>query len=145
VDIRKIILTRVSLIYFALLIFSLAVVVKLVSVQKIKNDRWEKIQENLSANTIVESPQRGNICAEDGSLLATSVPGYYLRMDMASEGVRKVFKKESDSLAYYLSAFFRNYPKSEYKRRLNEAYKTANRGFMLTPRKIDYTELQQLK
>lgn len=144
-DIRKIILTRVSLIYFALLIFSFAVVVKLVSVQKIKNDRWEKIQENLSANTIVESPQRGNICAEDGSLLATSVPGYYLRMDMASEGVRKVFKKESDSLAYYLSAFFRNHPKSEYKRRLNEAYKTANRGFMLTPRKIDYTELQQLK
>lgn len=144
-DIRKIILTRVSLIYFALLIFSFAVVVKLVSVQKIKNDRWEKIQENLSANTIVESPQRGNICAEDGSLLATSVPGYYLRMDMASEGVRKVFKKESDSLAYYLSTFFRNYPKSEYKRRLNEAYKTANRGFMLTPRKIDYTELQQLK
>lgn len=144
-DIRKIILTRVSLIYFALLIFSFAVVVKLVSVQKIKNDRWEKIQENLSANTIVESPQRGNICAEDGSLLATSVPGYYLRMDMASEGVRKVFKKESDSLAYYLSTFFRNHPKSEYKRRLNEAYKTANRGFMLTPRKIDYTELQQLK
>ena len=144
-EIRRIILTRISLIYLALLLFTLAVVVKMVSVQKIKNDRWEKIQENLSANTITINPQRGNICAEDGSLLATSVPGYFVRMDMASEGVQKHFAKEVDSLAWYMSRLFKNFPKSEYKRRLVAAYKERNRSYMLTPRKIDYPELQQLK
>jgi cell division protein FtsI (penicillin-binding protein 3) len=117
----------------------------MVSVQKIKNDRWEEIQKNLSENTIIVNPDRGNICADDGSVLATSVPGYYVRIDMASEGVRKVFKQESDSLAYYLSRFFGNASPAEINRRLNEAYKNKNRGFMLTPRKIDYTELQQIK
>jgi len=145
VEIRRVILTRVTLIYLILLVFAIVVIVKMVSVQKIKNDRWEKIQENLSENTIIVNPDRGNICADDGSVLATSVPGYFVRIDMASEGVRKVYAKESDSLAYYLSRFFGNASHAEHNRRLNEAYKSKNRGFMLTPRKIDYTELQQLK
>jgi cell division protein FtsI (penicillin-binding protein 3) len=121
------------------------VIVKMVSVQKIKNDRWEEIQDNLSENTIIVNPDRGNICADDGSVLATSVPGYFVRIDMASEGVRKVYNHESDSLAYYLSRFFGNASHAEMNRRLNEAYKNKNRGYMLTPRKIDYTELQQIK
>jgi len=145
VEIRRVILTRITLIYLILLVFAIVVIVKMVSVQKIKNDRWEKIQENLSENTIIVNPDRGNICADDGSVLATSVPGYFVRIDMASEGVRKVYAKESDSLAYYLSRFFGNASHAEHNRRLNEAYKSKNRGFMLTPRKIDYTELQQLK
>lgn len=144
-EIRRVILTRVTLIYLILLVFAVVVIVKMVSVQKIKNDRWEKIQQNLSENTIIVNPDRGNICADDGSVLATSVPGYFVRMDLASEGVRKVYSEESDSLAYYLSRFFGNASHAEYNRRLNEAYKSKNRGFMLTPRKIDYTELQQIK
>ncbi len=144
-EIRRVILTRVTLIYLILLVFAVVVIVKMVSVQKIKNDRWEKIQQNLSENTIIVNPDRGNICADDGSVLATSVPGYFVRIDLASEGVRKVYSKESDSLAYYLSRFFGNASHAEYNRRLNEAYKSKNRGFMLTPRKIDYTELQQIK
>ncbi len=144
-EIRKVILTRITFIYFILLVFAVVVIVKMVSVQKIKNDRWEKIQQNLSDNTIIVNPDRGNICADDGSVLATSVPGYYIRIDLASEGVRKVYNSESDSLAYYLSRFFGNASHGEYNRRLNDAYKRRNRGFMLTPRKIDYTELQVIK
>jgi len=145
VEIRRVILTRITLIYFTLLVFAIVVIAKMVSVQKIKNDRWEEIQKNLSENTIIVNSDRGNICADDGSVLATSVPGYFVRIDMASEGVRKVYNEESDSLAYYLSRFFGNASHSEMNRRLNEAYKSKNRGYMLTPRKIDYTELQQIK
>ncbi len=143
--IRSAIITRIALIYFVLLLFAVVVIFKLISVQQIKNDRWAKIEENLNENTIIVEPDRGNICADDGSVLATSVPGYYIRMDLKAEGVQKVFNKESDSLAYCLSAFFKNASKWEYKRRLNEEYKKGNRGFMLTPRKIDYTELQEVK
>lgn len=143
--IRSAIITRVAFIYFLLFLFAVVVLFKMVSVQKIKNDRWEQIEENLSANTIIVDPARGNICGDDGSVLATSVPGYYVRIDLASEGVKKVYNNESDSLAYCLSSYFRNASKAEYNRKLNEAYKNRNRGFMLTPRKVDYTELQQIK
>jgi len=118
---------------------------KMVSVQQIKNDRWEQIAKNLKENTISIAPNRGNICADDGSVLATSVPGYYIRIDLAAEGVRRVYETESDSLAYYLSSFFGNASKTNYKQRLDAAYKKGNRGFMLTPRKIDYQELQRIK
>jgi cell division protein FtsI (penicillin-binding protein 3) len=145
VDLRKAIVSRIAIIYFFLLIFGLVVILKMVSVQQIKNERWEQIAKNLEENTVIVKPNRGNICAEDGSVLATSVPGYYVRMDLAAEGDKRDYKNEADSLAYYLSTFFKNAPKSEYLSKLNAAYKKGNRGFMLTPRKIDYQELQQIK
>ncbi len=144
-DIRKSIVSRIAIIYFILLIFGLVVIIKIISVQKIKNERWEEIAGNLEKNTVRIKPERGNICAEDGSVLATSVPGYYVRIDLAAEGVKRVYSNESDSLAYYLSAFFRDAPKSEYNRRLNAAYRKGDRGFMLTSRKVDYHELQKIK
>ena len=143
--IRKTILTRFALVYFLLLAFVLVVIAKLVSVQQIKNDRWQQIEENLTKNTVVVAPTRGNICADDGSVLATSVPGYFVRMDLAAEGVKKVFKNDSDSLAWYLSNFFKDASKADYRSRLNAAYNAGNRGFLITSRKIDYMELQQLK
>ena len=143
--IRSSIISRFAIVYFALLIFGVVVVFKIFSVQQIKNDKWKKIADNLKNNTVIVEPNRGNICADDGSVLATSVPGYYIRIDLAAEGVKQVFSNESDSLAYYLSHFFKDASQSEYRRRLNAAYRKGDRGYMLTPRKIDYTELQQVK
>jgi len=145
VKIRRTIITRIAIVYAVLFLFGAVAVGKMFSVQQIKNDRWAKIEANLSKNTILVEPNRGNICADDGSVLATSVPGYYVRIDLASEGVKRVFYNESDSLAYYLSHFFNDKSKAQYLRKLNAAYKNKNRGFLLTPRKIDYTELQKIK
>ncbi len=117
----------------------------MISVQQIKNERWEQIAKNLKENTVIIQPNRGNICAEDGSVLATSMPGYYVRIDLAAEGVRQVFNEKKDSLAYCLSAFFKNASKNQYSRWLSAAYRNGNRGFMLTPRKVDYQELQKIK
>lgn len=143
--IRRTIISRISIIYLFLLVFGVVVFFKLLSIQQIKNDRWQQIARNLKSNTVVVEPNRGNICADDGRVLATSVPGYYVRMDMAAEGVKKVFKKEVDSLAWHLSSYFRDASRQEYSRRLNSAFRAGNRGFMITPRKVDYTELQRIK
>lgn len=143
--IRRTIISRVAIVYFVLLLFGAVVVIKMVSVQQIKNERWQKIEANLTKNTIIVAPNRGNICADDGSVLATSVPGYFVRIDLASQGVKKVYAKESDSLAFHLSAMFKNASRAQYNRKLNSAYKKGNRGLMLTPRKVDYLELQRIK
>jgi cell division protein FtsI (penicillin-binding protein 3) len=145
VEIRKSIVSRIAIIYFFLLIFGVVVIFKMISVQQIKNEKWEQIAKNLKENTVLVEPNRGNICADDGSVLATSVPGYFVRIDLAAEGVKRVYSAESDSLAWYLSSFFKDASRQEYNRRLNAAYKNGNRGFMLTPRKVDYQELQQIK
>jgi len=145
VDIRKSIVSRIAIIYFFLLLFGLVVIFKMVSVQQIKNERWEQIARNLKEHTVKVDPIRGNICADDGSMLSTSVPGYFVRIDLAAEGVKRVYSKESDSLAWHLSHFFKNASREEYNQRLNAAYRNGNRGFMLTPRKVDYQELQQIK
>ena len=144
-EIRKSIETRIAVIYFLLLLFSVVAIANMVSVQQIKNVRWEQIAKNLKENTISISPNRGNICADDGSVLATSVPGYYVRIDLAAEGVKRVYANESDSLAFYLASFFKNGTRAWHKQKLDAAYKSGNRGFMLTPRKVDYQELQQIK
>ncbi len=144
-DIRKSIVSRIAILYFFLLMFGIVVIMKLISVQQIKTERWVQIAKNLKENTIIVEPNRGNICAEDGSVLATSMPGYYVRIDLAAEGVKRVYAAESDSLAYHLSAFFKDASRSQYNQRLNAAYRNGNRGFMLTPRKVDYLELQQIK
>ena len=143
--IRKTIVSRIAIVYFVLLLFGAVVVFKMISVQQIKNEKWQKIEANLSKNTIIVEPNRGNICADDGSVLATSVPGYYVRIDLAAEGVKRVYSNESDSLAFHLSAMFKDASKAQYNQRLNAAYRNKNRGFMLTPRKVDYTELQKIK
>lgn len=144
-NIRNIIISRLAVIYFLMLVMSIVVTFKIISVQNLKTDRWEKIANNLKNNTVVIEPNRGNICASDGNVIATSMPGYFVRIDLGAEGVKKVFAEERDSLAYYLSHFFRDKPAAEYKRRLNDAYRKGNRSFMLTPRKIDFNELQEVK
>ena len=50
--IRKTILTRFALVYFVLLLFTLIVSGKLFSVQRIKNDRWQQIEEYLSTSNV---------------------------------------------------------------------------------------------
>ncbi len=144
-NLRNIIITRLAIIYFLMMLVALLVILKLLAVQNIKTSRWEEIADNLTNNTVSLEPNRGNICADDGNVLATSVPGYYVRIDLAAPGVRKVFSAKSDSLALMLSSFFKNMPAREYRRRLNAAYARGERGFMLTPRKIDYNELQVVK
>jgi len=144
-NIRNTIIARLAIIYFLMLIFGIMVVLNLIAVQNLKTDKWENIAKNLKNNTVVIEPNRGNICARDGNVLATSVPGYFIRMDMAAQGVKRVYQQDSDSLAIRLAAFFKDKPASEYKRLMDAAYRRGDRGHMLTPRKIDYNELQEIK
>lgn len=143
--IRAIILNRYGLISVIILAFAVVVMYRIFTLQTINNQRWKQIEKNLNNLKILEQPIRGNICAEDGSILATSVPAYYVRIDLAAPGVKKVFDSQCDSLAFYLSRFFKDKSVSEYSRRLRKEYRRGNRGLLITPRKVDYSELQEIK
>ncbi len=142
-EIRKAILTRFSLIYGIILVFSLVIILKVFIVQH--TSEWGEKGERMEVKEVPISGRRGDICAEDGSPLATSVPYYELRMDMGSPGLSKVFNHEVDSLALCLSHFFRDRSAKSYASSLRRAYHSKQRYWMITPHKVSYLDLQQIK
>ena len=69
---RKELVVRLSMVYIAVVAFALVIVVKVVYLQVAEHDKW--INANtISQKDIVIEPDRGDICASDGRILATSV------------------------------------------------------------------------
>ena len=63
------------------------------------------------------APNRGNIYADDGRILASSVPYYSLRLDCKAIP-DTLFRKKVDSLSMMLSRFFKDAPTVEYRKKL---------------------------
>ena len=143
-DIKRDILWRIYLTYFSVLIFAILIIVKLVLIQIYEGDELMLKAEKYEMKYFSIDATRGNICADDGSLLATSIPIFEIRMDVASPLISDdIFNKNIDSLALCLSKLFKDKSKSEYKRYLRKARKK-NR-YLLLKRVATYSELKKLK
>lgn len=71
-----------------------------------EGDRWRKEADKRYIQNREVPGERGNILADDGSLLATSIPYFECRMDFAADGLKdEEFVKGLDSLAFYLSNY----------------------------------------
>ncbi|MGQ1910927.1 penicillin-binding protein [Marinifilum sp. RC60d5] len=130
------------------MLFAVLVIGKVVYLQLFEGDKWRAKAEKVSKRDVIAYANRGDICAEDGRLLASSLPYYQLRMDFRASGLSdKVFRSKVDSLAMCLSHFFKDRSVSAYKRKLmNAKYKTEkNRYVLINRRKVNYNELKVLK
>lgn len=128
-NIKKSIVLRARIAFLAVLVFSLAVVYRLVKVQVVDGEKWRKMaQENVMQYKVVKAT-RGNIYSDNGSLLATSLPFYKIALDPA-EIDDKVFKEGLDSLCLLLSNYFKDRSPKEYERRIRDA-KAENRRYMM--------------
>ncbi|HLW06979.1 MAG TPA: hypothetical protein VKY45_05395, partial [Marinilabiliaceae bacterium] len=109
---EKNIMNKLYLIAGCMFIFSIAISVKLMNLQFVEGDRYRELAEKSTVHNFSIPANRGNIYADDGSLLATSVPKYDIRFDAVtvsdadfkenllplSEGLSKMFGK---SVAHY--------------------------------------------
>ena len=102
--------------------------------------------DSLSTRFANVEAARGNIYSVDGSLLATSVPEYEIRMDMLAGGIEKddVFFEKVDSLAAKLSVFFGDKSTKQYSRLLREARDDKAR-YILLKRDVTYQELKAIR
>ncbi|RLD61196.1 MAG: peptidoglycan glycosyltransferase [Bacteroidetes bacterium] len=142
--VKKDILVRVGFVYILMLLFALVIVGRLGYLQTIEKSKWDKAN-TLTMKDITIEANRGDICAEDGRLLASSVPYYEIRMDLKSEAITNtIFNNNVDSLAYCLSRLFADKTKSEYKRELISARFRGER-YHLIKRKVNYKQLKKLK
>jgi cell division protein FtsI (penicillin-binding protein 3) len=136
---------RVYTVYFLLFGAGVAVLVQLFRIQLVEGTALRNKAFSLATEMRPVQATRGNILADDGSMLATSVPVYDIRMDMKAQGVSNdFFRKNIDSLAYCLSNLFRDKTALDYKQMLVNARRRGDRYFLVR-RRIDFNQLQEAK
>jgi cell division protein FtsI (penicillin-binding protein 3) len=145
-NIRANILLRVYLSFGLIVLLAVAVLIRLCDVQFVEGHKWRAMADSLSTKYINVEAARGNIYSNDGSLLATSVPEYELRMDMYAGGISdsKIFYSKVDSLGMKLSQFFGDKTPKEYSRMLRSARADSMR-YLLIKRKVNYQELKTIR
>ncbi|MBN2639562.1 MAG: transpeptidase family protein [Bacteroidales bacterium] len=144
-DSKKDILWRVYLVYLLMLLFGLAIVVKMVYIQIKEGPELAKKAQQQEIRVFDLKADRGNILSDEGDLLATSVPVFEVRMDVANEYIsNELFNSKVDSLAYRLSQLFGDRTQQEYERMLVRARKQGNR-FLLIRRHVSYEQLKQIR
>jgi len=144
-DNKKIIGLRAWLVYFSVLLFALAIIARLATIQFVEGDALrEKAREMTMRYDPVEE-MRGSILASDGSILATSIPIFDIRMDMGTAAYSEAFFSEQvDSLAYYLSRLFKDKSKSDYKIALMHGWNDKDR-FLLLKKNATYAQLKKVR
>jgi cell division protein FtsI (penicillin-binding protein 3) len=139
---QKNILKRFYLILLVLLIFSGAIVYKIIQIQMIDGDHYKSIAENTVYKSFIIEPNRGNLYDANLNLLATSVPEYEIRFDAITVS-KENFDKNLMPLSNALAKFF-DKPVSYYKTKLLRARQQQNR-YVFIAKNLDFSDLQTLK
>jgi len=145
-NIRTDILLRVYVAFGLIVLLAFAVLYKLYTVQFVQGEKWKGMADSLSTRFFNVEAVRGNIYSVDGSLLATSVPEYEIRMDMMAAGIEKdeEFFEKVDSLAAKLSVFFGDKSSARYSEMLRAARHDQER-YLLLKRNITHQQLSALR
>ncbi len=134
---------RIYLVYFGILAFSVAILIKMFNTQITVDAKKDNVISAISEVEIYAS--RGNIFADDveKSALAISVPIYDLRMDVTVPK-DELFKEKVDSLGIVLSKVVGEKSASEYKSALIQA-RNNKRQYFLLARKLSYDQMKALE
>src|SRR5258706_8993572 len=115
-EVKKDIMWRIYVVFLFICLFGIAIVIQIVRIQFVQGNYWKEKAESLTTDYKTIEASRGNIFSDDGSMLATSVPIYDIRMDMLTNGLTtEIFEDNLDSLAFCLSGIFHDRSRQEYK------------------------------
>ncbi|MDA0316958.1 MAG: penicillin-binding protein [Bacteroidetes bacterium] len=131
------ILNKLYFISGCMFIFALLVVFKLSKIQFVQGEAYRSLAEKRSIKNVVIPANRGNVYSVDGSLLATSVPKYDIRIDLVTSSERN-FQSNVQALCDSISVF-NGSSSLELQKRIREARQNKNRYFLLA-RNIDYSD-----
>ena len=143
--IKKDFLWRIYLTFGFILLFGIAILFQAFKIQVVEGEHWRSLADSLTTAYYPIKADRGNIYSEDGSLMATLLPFFEVRMDVNADALKDdVFYENIDSLALCLANFYKDKPKEAYKSYLVDARKLGKR-YLLIRRKVSYIELQEMK
>ncbi len=85
---QKALINRYKFIFGVMLLFAMLIIGKLFKTTVVDASEWNKVAQMSLTDSVVIYPDRGNIYAADGSLLAANVRIYDVRIDFGSEAFR---------------------------------------------------------
>lgn len=116
-NVKNEVLVRLYLVVAIVLLAAFVIFGRLYQLSVAQADKWVAKADSLYVKWIDVYADRGNILAEDGSLLATSLPFFDIHFDAKAEGLTDdVFNQNVDSLAWLLANYVdQQYTQGAYK------------------------------
>ena len=144
-NIKNEVLIRIYVVLALICIVAVIIFGKAIKINVLEGEKWRARGDKLYVKYLPVNAERGNILAEDGSLLATSLPFFEIRMDLKSNAMREEdFNENIDSLALCLATYVNaDYTVGGMKHLLEEKRKKGER-YLLIKRNVSYTELKRI-
>lgn len=146
-DIKNEILWRLYAVMLVLVAVAMVIFFKAAQIQTAEGEYWRAKNQKMNLAYRPVIAERGSIIADDGSLLATSIPFYEIRMDTRASGLNdSAFYRNIDTLSRALLPYVENrYATSDdFKNALIYARESNNRYFFIA-RNIEQPHLQKIK
>ncbi|QNJ96938.1 penicillin-binding protein [Constantimarinum furrinae] len=139
---EKNILNRLYLIAGCMFVIAIAITVKLINIQFVEGEQYRDLAEKNTTRNFTIPANRGNVYADDGSLLATSVPKYDIRFDAVTVSSAN-FKENLVPLSKELSKLLGK-PASHYQSLFRKARSNKNR-YLLVAKNLGYSDYKKIK
>ena len=123
-------------------LFLVAILLKLTNIQYADGEKYRNLSEQLTLRNDTIFANRGNVFSADGSLLATSMSQYEVRMDPVAVNA-EVFEKNIRELATELSKMLGN-STSNWEVKIRKARSSKNR-YLFIARKLGYNDYLKIK
>ncbi len=145
-DIKNELLWRIYTIMFLVVVFAMFIFGRAILIQTQETEELMAMADSLYVDYRPVMADRGNIIAEDGSLLATSLPYFKVYMDTKATGLTKdTFYTYVDTLARSLANMTNSkYTYGGYLDRLQLARENNNR-YLLIAKNITFQDLELMK
>ena len=101
---KKGILTKFYIVAAFIMLLFFAIIFRVINIQYVDGDVYRQKAKEQTQKPFIIAANKGNVYASDGSLLATSITKYTIRMYVMSVD-REVFERDVKELSRSLSAF----------------------------------------
>ncbi len=139
---EKNILNRLYFVAGCMFIFAILIAIKLVNIQFVDGEKYRELALKNTTRNFEIPASRGNVYADDGSLLATSVPKYDIRFDAVTVSSEN-FKEFIPQLSKELSKMFGK-STSHYQNLLRKARTNKNR-YLFIAKNLGYSDYIKVK
>ena len=145
VNSRKVILVRAYVVLSLLLVFVVAIFTAAIKLQMGTDKVFaEQMSEKNTRFQEVEA-LRGNIYADDGSLLATSVPKYDVIFDLRADGLTtKIFLSKIDSFSQLCAGMFPEKTADQWKEYLIK-HRDKKTRYLKIAKDLGYEQIKTIK
>lgn len=149
--------SRFSVIAILLALVGLVIVGKSLYIMTVKKDYWMAVNDRFQRRNVSLTPMRGNILADDGEVLAASLPEYKMYMDFMVEmddSVRKhkeqlirdsLLTVKMDSICQGMHRIFPDIDPAKLAEHLREGRRKKSKNWPVYPKRVSYIQYRRVK